>query len=207
MLTPFVALMRKDLRLFFSDRRAVILTMVVPIAIASFFGYIFGGGAGDRETSRIAILAVDQDGSTISRDLVSRMAADRTLDVKPSDLDAAKETVRKGKATVAFLIPKDFGATAARVFFGPGKKPEIALFYDPSHSMEMSMVQGMLAGHSMEAVSKEVFTGATGRDVVRDALNNLDRTGLAAEDKARLRDLLRGVEGWNTAMDQRKDGR
>jgi ABC-2 type transport system permease protein len=36
---PFLALVRKDLKLFFNDRRAVIVSMLVPIVLASFFGY------------------------------------------------------------------------------------------------------------------------------------------------------------------------
>ena len=47
MFTTFLALVRKDLKLFFSDRRALLMSIVAPIAIASFFGYIFGG-SGDR---------------------------------------------------------------------------------------------------------------------------------------------------------------
>jgi len=42
-LTPLVAMVRKDLQLFFSDRRAVMMSFIVPIAIASFFGSIFSG--------------------------------------------------------------------------------------------------------------------------------------------------------------------
>ena len=42
---PTAALVRKDLRIFFSDARTVLLTLAVPIAIASFFGYVFSGPA------------------------------------------------------------------------------------------------------------------------------------------------------------------
>lgn len=156
---PFLALTRRDLKLFFSDRRSVLMSIVAPIAIGSFFGYIFGGGAGQTETSRMPVLASDQDGSAISREIVSRLSTDKYLEVKPSTPEQAREAVRKGKATVAFVIPKNFGTDAGRVFFGGGQKPEIGLLYDPSHGTEMSMVQGILTGHVMEAVSKEMFGG------------------------------------------------
>ena len=35
---PFMALVRKDLRLFFNDRKAVVVGLVAPIILASFFG-------------------------------------------------------------------------------------------------------------------------------------------------------------------------
>jgi ABC-2 type transport system permease protein len=46
MITPLRALIRKDLQLFFADRRAVLMSFVAPIVIGSFFGYILGGQKG-----------------------------------------------------------------------------------------------------------------------------------------------------------------
>ena len=63
-LTPLLAMVRKDLLLFFSDRRAVIMSFAVPIAIASFFGSIFGGPSRNAEPARVPVAIVDQDGST-----------------------------------------------------------------------------------------------------------------------------------------------
>ena len=61
-LIPLLAMMRKDLLLFFSDRRSVIVSFVVPIAIASFFGAVFASGGQNRQPARIAIAIMDQDG-------------------------------------------------------------------------------------------------------------------------------------------------
>ena len=127
MLTPFLALMRKDLRLFFSDRRAVMMSVVAPIAIASFFGYIFGGGAGNGDASRIAVLVSDQDGSAFSRVIVSRLQADAALDVKAATAEAARDAVRQGKATAAIVIPKNFFVDAVTALLGGGRKPEIGM--------------------------------------------------------------------------------
>jgi ABC-2 type transport system permease protein len=75
------------------------------------------------------------------------------------------------------------------------------VLYDPSHGAEMSMVQGILTGHVMEAVSKEMFNGQTGRDVVKDTLAQLDQFGMAAEEKKNLREVLQGVQGLNAGQD------
>jgi len=53
--TAFQALVRRDLRLFFQDKRAVTMSFVAPIAIASFFGYIFSGVAQDSPASKISL--------------------------------------------------------------------------------------------------------------------------------------------------------
>ena len=50
-MTAFTALVTKDLKLFLSDRRAVILAFAMPIAIGSFFGMLFpGNGSGETQT-------------------------------------------------------------------------------------------------------------------------------------------------------------
>ncbi len=192
-MTAFIALIKKDLRLFFADRRAVIMSFVAPIVIASFFGYIFGGNGGKTETSPISVLYVDQDASTISNAILTDLHANKSLDVKPATLDAAREAVRKGDATVAVVVPKDFGTEAEQAFLRPEKKPEIGVLYDPSHSAEQSMVQGVLTGSVMQVVSREMFGGATGQTFVKDALGNINPKDTV------LRDLLQSVERWNAS--------
>ena len=197
MMVPFRALVRKDIQLFFVDRRALLMRFAIPIAIGSFFGYVLGG-QGQSDASRIAVLAVDRDQSAISREIVARLTAEKSLEVKPSMPDAARAAVRKGDATVAVLIPPAFGQQAGRAFFGPGQKPEIAVLYDPSHSAERAMVQGILEGDVMQAVSKEMFGGPMGREFAKQGLADVEQSrNLATEDKKSLEDLLRSVDRWN----------
>ncbi len=157
--TAFLALIRKDLRLFLADPRAVLMSVVAPIAIASFFGYIFGGGAGNGDNSRIPILIADQDGSALTRDIGSRLAKDPALDVKTATPEQARETVRKGKASAALVIPAGFGMGMARAFLSGAGRPRIELLFDPSHGVEMRMLQGMLAGAAMQAAGKQLSGG------------------------------------------------
>jgi ABC-2 type transport system permease protein len=153
MMISFGALVRKDLLLFFSDRRAVIVGLLVPIFCGSFFGYLFGGRGGKTETSRMPVLVIDQDNTEISRGIFAQLIADKNLDVKPSTLEDARTAVRKGKATAAIVIPKEFGVDAGRAFFAGAKKPEIRVLYDPSHGIEIGMVQGILSGAVMQPTS------------------------------------------------------
>jgi ABC-2 type transport system permease protein len=210
MMRPFAALVRKDLKLFFADRRAVLMSVAAPIAIASFFGFIFGDNSGQREASRVSVIVVDEDRSAISKDLAARLGSDAALEVKASTLAEARDAVRRAKAAVAIDLPAGFGAAAAAAFFGGSdrKKAELTLFYDPSHSTEAAMVQGVLAGHVMESVSKEMFSGQTGRNAVSESLTRAEREpGIAPAERKALVDLLRGVKGWNDAAQAGNAGR
>jgi ABC-2 type transport system permease protein len=200
---PFLALVRKDLKLFFHDRKAVVVGLVAPIVLASFFGYLFGGQGGDAETSKVPVLVIDQDGSDISRGLITQLGSDKNLDVKPSALDAAREAVRKGKATAAIVIPKDFGRDAGHALFTGANKPELSVLYDPSHNVELGMVKGILSGAVMQAVSKEMFTGRSGRETVNETLAQVENNPqIPAGNRKALSDLLGGVREFNEQQDR-----
>jgi ABC-2 type transport system permease protein len=188
---PLLAMIRKDLQLFFSDRRSVIVSFVVPIAIASFFGAIFSANGPNSEPARIAIAVVDQDGSAISRAIVASAEADTSLKVAKPAEDAARDSVRKGNTAVAVIIPKGFGDASGRAFFGGGEKPVLTMLHDPSKSMELAMVRGVLTQHVMEAVSREMFSGEQGRTLVDQTLSQVqESTSLPADQKRTLADLM-----------------
>ena len=188
--TAMLAMVRKDLHLFFSDRRAVLMGFVVPIAIASFFGSIFAGGAGNTEAARVPVVFVDEDASGISKGLIESAGKDTTFTVTQADAGAAEQAVRRGTATVAVVVPKGFGDAASRAFFSAAERPELTLQYDPSHGTEMALVRGVLTQHIMETVSAEVFGGASGQQILDEQLQNVDSYLMPAADKANLKTLL-----------------
>jgi ABC-2 type transport system permease protein len=201
-LAAFVALVRKDLQLFFSDRRAVILTFAVPIAIASFFGSIFGGSGNDNsEPARIPIAVVDRDGSAISKAIVSRIQADTSLQTSTPPFADARTAVQQGDVAVAVIVPAGFGDAAGRAFLAQGARPQVDLLFDPSRGAELAMVRGILTGHVMEAVGGEVFGGAQGRQIVDETLGQLDTAALSPETREALRSLLQSVQRLNQQTD------
>jgi len=139
---PIFAMVRKDLQLFFTDRRAVIMTMVAPIAIASFFGSIFSGNNG--EPAKIEVAIVDQDSSPISKGILSGAQGDRNLHVTTPMADEARGQVKAGSVTVAVVIPAGFGDAAGRALFASVEKPNLTLWFDPSHAAELGLVRGII---------------------------------------------------------------
>jgi ABC-2 type transport system permease protein len=192
-----LALVRKDLQIFFSDRRAVILSFAVPIVIASFFGSIFQGASGNSEAAKVPVIVVDEDGGTISKAIVAGMQKDAALAVTTQPLAQARASVQTGTTAVAVVIPSGFGEAAGRSFLARGTRPDVSVLFDPSRTAEVSMVRGMLTGHVMEAVAQEVFTGPQGRTLVDEALNNLDSSALPANQRDILRSLLQSVQQLN----------
>jgi ABC-2 type transport system permease protein len=198
---PIAAMIRKDLQLFLSDRRAVIMAFAVPIAIGSFFGFIFSGQRSDTDVVKIPMLVVDQDGSAISKAVFDGVKTDKNLDARLVPLEEARENVRRGSATVAIVIPAGFGDAAGKAFFRGTGKPQLTFLYDPSHAMELAMVRGVMTQHVMEAVSRDVFSGQGSQSVIEDTLKQLDAassTPMPEEEKASLRDMLKSIQKFNS---------
>ncbi len=179
MLTPILAMVRKDLQIFLSDRRAVIMSFVAPIAIASFFGSIFSGRT-DGEPAKIPVAIVDQDHSAVSEAILASAETDRNLRISTPTADAARAGVRGGTITVAVVIPPGFGDASGRAFFAGRDRPE-----------------GVLTEHAMQAVSSQMFTGDAGRKLVDETLTNLGQSTMPPAQQALLRDLLTAVRGLN----------
>lgn len=191
---PLIAMIRKDLLLYLTDRRAVILTLVAPILIASFFGFIFAGGSADKEPAKIAVAIADEDGSAVSRAIVAGAQTDRNLRVIVQSAADASSQVRKGAISVAVVIPKGFGEAAARAFFSARNRPALTLLFDPSHLGEMGMVNGILTQYVMQSVSAEVFSD--NERSTRIAEESIDASGLPPEQREKLRELIHAAQAF-----------
>jgi len=208
-LTALTALVRKDLKLFLGDRRALILSLAAPIAIGAFFGFLFSGDT-NRESAKIPIAFVDLDGSVLSRAVGARLGEDKLLAVHPETEAQARESVKKGKANAAVLLPRGFGDAAANAFFSSLGKPEVTVLYDPSHGMEAGLLRGLLTQAAMEVVSREMFTGDMGQKAVKRTLDGLSASGKSTAEKEALQNLLHSVDRWNvqqaTAPTEKRSG-
>ena len=166
--TAIKALVRNDIRLYRSDRRAMIVGILIPILIAAFFGYLFKQNDSSEESGKVPIAVVDEDGSAVTRAIITQISGDSLLQVTPLSRDGAREQVRKGTQQAAAVFPKGFGEQSVGALFTGRDKPKVELFVDPSQAMSSRLVQGLLAQYSMQEISKEAFNGAMGKQ-------NLDR--------------------------------
>ncbi len=172
-MNAFIALVRKDLVLHFSNRRAVLMSVVAPILIAAFFGSLFGGS--DKGPAQIPVVLTDLDQSALSARIVANLRADPALRLSEAPAAQAQAQVRAGKQRAAVLLPAGFGAQASKALFGAATKPEVLVFYDPSQAMVLPMVKGLLAQHVMQPVSESAFS--SGSPVVRALPAQMQQAG------------------------------
>jgi ABC-2 type transport system permease protein len=190
-MTAFLALIRKDLILFLSDRRALVISLALPIVIAAFFGSLFGGSA---KGSAIEVALVQQDSSEAGNKIAAGLTADPNLRIVPMNLEQARLAVRKGEQKVAIVLPAGFGEAAGAALFGNSEKPAIPLLYDPSQPAVLGMVKGMLTQQVMSVVSTEMFGGKMGQELTERSMRQLDEGARTDPDARVLRDMLASVQ-------------
>ncbi len=193
LITAMFALIRKDIILFLHDRRALLLTLLMPVVLAAFFGYLMGGGQREN-AAKIEVALVLEDDHAISQKIAKGLESEGSLRVEKMPLDAARERVRKGKISAAIVIPKGFGEASGKAFFSGSAKPEISLLYDPSQTAVLAMVKGMLTQQVMQAVSSEMMNGKGGEQFVDDSLKNLDAIALKNTEQAELSQFLKDLK-------------
>jgi len=189
-LSAFRALVRKDLVLYFSNRRALVMSIPRAIVIAAFFGAIFGSGM-DKPT-RIPIALADRDGSALSKAVTAAVKADAAFEVKDGDEAAAVALAREGKVRAAVVLPAGFGEQARQALIGGGAKPVVAVHYDPSQAPALTLVRGLLSQHVMKALGDSLAgAGASGdldagaHGVIGGAGGAIATSGGGAGDAAR----------------------
>ena len=150
--TAFRALVRKDLVLYFSNRRSLIMSIAAPIVIAAFFGSLFGND--DGKPSKIAVAFTDLDGSALTKQIATSMAADPALDLRVLAENDGAAAVRSGKVRAAIVMPKGFGEATPQALVRGGPKPVVQVQYDPSQAAGMAIVRGLFAQHVMESIGQ-----------------------------------------------------
>lgn len=181
------ALVRKDLVLYFSNRRALMITLAAPILIAAFFGSVMGGPP--KKPSKVPVAMVDLDQSEVSKSIVASMRADTSFDLKEMAEPEAVALVREGKVRAAAVIPHGFGEAAPKAMFAPNaKKPDIVVHFDPSQAIALQLVKGLLAQHVMQSVSKAAFSPETGSGAIPGIRREVKDSATIGESERR--DLL-----------------
>lgn len=194
-MNALLALMRTDLTIYLSNRRALLVSFVSPILIAGFFGATMGGTPGKRP-ARVPVAVVDLDQSSVTRGIVDSIRKDDSFELRDLSLADAIEQVRAGKLRAAIVLPKDFGEKALRALFRRDvAKPEIEIHLDPSQSVTLALVKGLLAQYVMQQVSRAAFGGgAEGLKTLDQARHDIEQAqGLTDEEKRDYKALLDSV--------------
>ena len=158
-MNAFIALVRKDLVLYFSNRRALLMSIAAPILIAAFFGI-----AVRQQRQQAGAHRRGDHRSRPQRAVRPRGRGHaRRRDASPSPKPAKPRRWRRSRR--ARWRPRSrcrpaSAQLAGQAMFG-GAKPELVLHYDPSQAMALQVVRGLLAQHVMQTVSQSLMSASS----------------------------------------------
>lgn len=102
----FLTIFKNRIRVILSDRMFIAAMLIIPIILALIMGY----AQREEKLGYIPMAVVDEDGSTLSKTLVSRISQKEGLKVLPANKEEADELLKNEKAEVAVFILEGFEA-------------------------------------------------------------------------------------------------
>lgn len=158
-----------ELLLLRKDKMAAVWMIILPLAMTTIMGMVFGGFGGGSEPVVIDLPVVDQDGGEMAAVVLDILSQTENLRVETEyDEEIARQLVADGKRAGAMIIPSDFSAailsgrtTALELVVVPGGQTAPLL---------EGMVRGVTSGFSnvqttVEVAISEVQRATSGYDL------------------------------------------
>jgi ABC-2 type transport system permease protein len=181
---------RKDLKIFFTDKRAIILSLLLPIGLITLFALAFGGVGGDdeEEGTPIAVLYADEDQTSSSKNIITELDAIPGIVCIATDTQSAKNQIKSGDQIANIIIHKGYEDA-----LNNGTDIPIELQYDQSRAMEISVLQNLLvskissvkgekdADKGVDRIMQNMFSNLPAQ--TQDSIRNNLKSGLNKENE------------------------
>jgi ABC-2 type transport system permease protein len=186
----FWSIARKDLKILFRDRSAMVFIFGLPLIFTFIFGTIFSGrGGGDSSGPALKVTLVNQDTGKQGLALIRAMQ-NTGLSVEPETkgVSGVTERVRKGDVAVGVIIPPNFSEQidqSVEAIRASQKPTPVALkvLTDPAQPQMTAMVQGALYG-----ATRRVIGPLLGQQAEPPAVITLDVSSPQSAPKASVGD-------------------
>jgi ABC-2 type transport system permease protein len=142
----------KDLKLFMADKRAFLLTFLLPIPLITLFSLAFGGAGKSQDAKPVILIMCDEDKTPASKRIVVQLDSLKEMNVRLSSLDTIKRWISSGDEDAALILHKGFSDSMSA-----GKHLPIELIYDKAKEMQMGILMSALGGNLMRFVGTMSF--------------------------------------------------
>ena len=147
----------KDLKLFFADKRAMMLTFLVPIALITLFAFAFGGvGHKKGESKPTTLVVADDDNTAASRNVMKQLDSSREFVVEQKSAAEAENLVKKGDEAAVLILHKGLADS-----LNAGNRPPVELKYDAAEEAAVGMLKGALIGSLIRIVGGKSMAKST----------------------------------------------
>jgi ABC-2 type transport system permease protein len=166
----FMTIARKDLRVLFRDRTAMIFIFGLPLIMTSIFGVIFGSKGKEETRVPLKILVANLDKGSHGAELIASMQKlGMTPEPEPNGSDAVSNRVKSGDRPFGLTIPADFSAGLEAAVKGLAandpKAPQVKMQIrvDPAQTQLEGVAQGTIIAAAQRVYAPILRTEALAR--------------------------------------------
>ncbi|PHS07151.1 MAG: hypothetical protein COA88_09135 [Kordia sp.] len=146
-------LFKKDMTLFLKDKKAVLLTFILPILLITLFAFAFGGTGKKKSNPRTyTVLVTDLDQSDSSKETIKQLENLKGLTLINKNLQKGKDLVKKGERLALLVFEKGFSEGIKKTHFF-----KTTLYFDASREIETRMIYSFLMQHLSQNQGKEIL--------------------------------------------------
>jgi ABC-2 type transport system permease protein len=121
----FLKLFWADLKMLVRNKQSLFWALAFPLIFTCIFGFFFG-----KNTTLGSVTVIDQANTDLSKGLVTALSDSKLFTInKESDINQAKDAVKKSSLSGVVVIPENFGD-----FTKPEAPKNVTVIYDPGNS-------------------------------------------------------------------------
>lgn len=160
---------RNSLVLAARDRKALILTLLMPLILTAILGNALNGVMTEGSIGPATVLVRNADtgtlGKVLTEDVLGSAEVRKVLAASAmTDLERARADVAAGKATAAIYVPPSFSADTAA-----GRRTEIQVFTDPGDATRATIVTQVVQGFTESLTSRALAARLAGAEAMQSA--------------------------------------
>lgn len=145
---------KKDLLQSFKDKKGLLLSFLLPIVLIALFSLVYGGFQSSSKDRAQRLLFCDDDQSSLSKNLLAELEAEKGLILTIKPLNEAERLVINGDFPSALLIYKGFEDS-----INQGNPTPVEFIYDESRALEMGLTQKALMSTLMPFLGEQGSKG------------------------------------------------
>jgi ABC-2 type transport system permease protein len=131
----FLKLFWANIKMLVRNRQALLFALIFPLVFTCIFGFFFG-----KNTTLGAVDVINNSQTELAKGLVTALEDSKLFKInQTTDLESAKDEVKKSVISAVVLIPENFGD-----FTNPGAPKTVKVIYDPANSQVNAALLGFV---------------------------------------------------------------
>lgn len=127
------SIISKDLKLFITDKRSVLLTFLMPMVLITVFALAFGrNSSGDSDP--VTVYISDKDQTPVSSTYILQLDSIKEVDLITIEADTGRQKISAGKLTSMIILEKGFSDSLLS-----SKSVPVTYVYDESKAIEANI--------------------------------------------------------------------